>query len=129
MSEEVQRMFAEVLAQRLGLQGDESNYAPAGNPIKAALALSLMQQFHSKSHDEGSVTIRRVAKIVGACPRCLGDDAACPHCEGEGQPGSRLPDRTALLEWIAPSLHRAGLRVSARKPATRRSQPIGRESQ
>jgi hypothetical protein len=125
MTEEVQKMFAEVLAQRLGLQGDETSQAPAGDPLKTVLALSLMQQFNSRSHDGETVMIRRVAAIVGACPRCLGDDAACAHCEGEGQPGYRAPDRTALLEWVAPALHRAGLRVSARKSTTRRPQPFG----
>jgi hypothetical protein len=127
MSEDVERMFAEVLAQRFGLQGDESS-AP-GDPIKTVLALSLMQHFRSKPQDDGTVTIRRVAAIVGACPRCLGDDVACEVCEGAGQPGYRAPDRTALLEWIATPLHRLGLRVSARKSTTRRSQPFGGSSQ
>lgn len=114
MTEEVEKMFAEVLAQRLGLQGSETSHAPAGDQIKAALALSLMQHFHSKPpHDGEAVTIRRVAAIVGACPRCLGDDASCAQCAGKGQPGCRAPDRTALLEWIARPLHRLGLRVSA----------------
>ena len=125
MTADVQRMFAEVLAQRLGLQDDEPGHSPDSNPLKAALALSLMQQLRSTPQDGGSVTIRRVAAIVGACPRCLGDDVACAVCEGGGQPGSRAPDRTALLEWIALPLHRLGLRVSARKSTTRRSQPFG----
>ena len=125
MSEDVERMFAEVLAQKFGLHGDESSQAPAGDPMKTVLALSLMQHFRSKPHDDGTVTIRRVAAIVGACPRCLGDDVACTVCEGGGQPGYRAPDRSALLEWIAPPLHRLGLRVSARKSTTRRSQPFG----
>lgn len=125
MTEHVERMFAEVLAQRLGLDGAESAAAPDGNQIKAALALSLMQQFRSKPQGGESLAIRRVAAIVGACPRCLGDDLACPHCEGQGQPGSRTPDRAALLEWIEPPLQRLGLRVSARKASPRRSQPTG----
>ena len=130
MTEDVGRMFAEVLAQRLGLQGGEASDAQPGDPIKAALALSLMQHFRATPHDdESTTTIRRVAAIVGACPRCLGDDVACGHCEGQGQPGSRAPDRAALLEWIGPPLHRLGLRVSARKSATRRSQPFGGQSQ
>jgi hypothetical protein len=125
MSEDVERMFAEVLAQRLGREGDESSQAPVGDPIKTVLALSLMQHFRSQPQDDGTVTIRRVAAIVGACPRCLGDDVACEVCEGAGQPGYRAPDRTALLEWIAAPLQRLGLRVSARKSTTSRSQPFG----
>jgi hypothetical protein len=129
MSEDVERMFTELLAQRLGLQGDDAAPAPAGNPLKAALALSLMQRFQSPSQDTGTVLIRRVAAIVGACPRCLGEDLACAHCEGQGQPGYRAPHREALLEWVAAPLHRLGLRVSARGSRSKSSQPIGRESQ
>jgi hypothetical protein len=129
MSEDVERMFAEVLAQRLGLQGDDASQAPAGGPIKAALALSLMQHLQSQSQGAGPILIRRVAAIVGACPRCLGDDMACAHCEGQGQPGYRAPHREALLEWIAAPLHRLGLHVTARKSGRKSSSPMGRESQ
>jgi hypothetical protein len=45
-----------------------------------------MQHFRATPHDDESTTIRRVAAIVGACPRCLGDDVACGHCEGQGSP-------------------------------------------
>jgi hypothetical protein len=129
MSEDVERMFAEVLAQRLGLQGEEASPSAAANPLKAALALSLMQRLQSRPAETGSVLVRRVAAIVGACARCLGEDAACAHCEGQGQPGYRAPHRDALLEWIAGPLHRLGLHVSARKPRSKSSLPIGRESQ
>jgi hypothetical protein len=122
-------MLAEVLAQRLGLQGDDAAQSAPANPIKAALALSLMQQFQSQSHDAGPVVVRRVAAIVGACPRCLGDDPACARCEGQGQPGYRAPHREALLEWIAAPLHRLGLHVTERKSRRKSSSPMGRESQ
>jgi hypothetical protein len=129
MSEDVERMVAEVLAQRLGLHGDDGSQAPSGNPIKAALALSLMQHFQSQSQDGGSVLIRRVAAIVGACPRCLGEDMACALCEGQGQPGFRAPHRDAFLEWIATPLQSLGLQVSARKSRAKPSPLIGRYSQ
>ena len=125
MTEHVERMFAEVLAQRLGLDGGDTTPADEGNQLKTALALSLMQQLRSRPHDGAPATLRRVAAILGACPRCLGDDPACSHCEGQGQPGTRTPDRTALLEWLGPPLQRLGLRISARKTSTRRPQPMG----
>ena len=125
MTEQVERMFAEVLAQRLGLDGTNPAQAGDGSQLETALALSLMQQFRSPPDDEASMTIRRVAAMVGACPRCLGDDLACSHCKGRGQPGSRTPDRTALLEWLEAPLQRLGLRISTPKSSTRRSQPSG----
>lgn len=125
MTEHVERMFAEVLAQRLGLDSGETRQADDSHQLKTALALSLMQQMQSRPPDNASVIIRRVAAILGACPRCLGDDPACSHCEGQGQPGTRTPDRTALLQWLDVPLQRLGLRISARKSSTRRTEPMG----
>jgi hypothetical protein len=125
MTEQVERMFAEVLAQRLGLESGDTVQAEDGNQLKTALALSLMQQMQSRRPDGASIIIRRVAAILGACPRCLGDNPACSHCEGQGQPGTRTPDRTALLQWLDLPLQRLGLRISARKTSTSRSQPMG----
>jgi len=125
MTEHVERMFAEVLAQRLGLDGGNTPQADDSNQLKTALTLALMQQMQSRPADGTSVTIRRVAAILGACPRCLGDNPACSHCEGQGQPGTRTPDRTALLQWLDVPLQRLGLRISARKTSTRRTQPMG----
>jgi hypothetical protein len=128
MTEEIQRMVAEMLAQRLGLQGGEIPITPGGDPIMAAVALSLMKRTRSR-RDEEVVTIRRVATIVGACPRCLGDDASCAECAGKGQPGYGPPDQTALLQWIAPPLRRLGLRVSARRRQPREHNQVGGNSQ
>ena len=114
MTDNAERMFAEVLAQRLGLQDGEPTQVPAGNPIKAMLALSLMNHLRGRTDGTEALTIRRVAAMVGACPRCLGDDASCEKCAGRGQPGYRVPDRAALLQWIARPLRRLGLRVTAR---------------
>ncbi|HEX7283510.1 MAG TPA: hypothetical protein VF239_15745 [Vicinamibacterales bacterium] len=125
MTEQVERMFAEVLAQRLGLDGGETPEADDSNQLKTALVLSLMQQMQSRPPDNASVIIRRVAAILGACPRCLGDNPACSHCEGQGRPGTRTPDRTALLQWLDVPLQRLGLRISARKTSTTRTQPMG----
>lgn len=124
MTEEIERMVAEMLAQRLGLQGGEPPITPGGDPIMAAVALSLMKRTRSR-RDEEVVAIRRVAAIVGACPRCLGDDASCAQCAGKGRPGYSAPDKTALLEWITPPLQRLGLCVSARRRQPREHNQVG----
>ena len=124
MTEDVQRMVTEMLAQRLGLQGGEVPLSAGGDQIMAAVALSLMNRTRSRRGEEGAA-IRRVAAIVGACPRCLGEDAACAECAGRGKPGYGAPDREALLEWIAGPLHRLGLRVSARRRQPREHNQVG----
>jgi hypothetical protein len=124
MTEEMEQMVTELLAQRLGLQGGEVGAAPGGDPIMAAVALSLMKRTRSR-RDEGVATIRRVAAIVGACPRCLGEDASCAGCGGKGQPGYGAPDKAALLAWITPPLRRLGLCVSARRRQPREHNPVG----
>ena len=128
MTEDVQRLVTEMLAQRLGLQGAEMPATPGGDQLMTAVALSLMNRSRSRRGEEG-VTIRRVAAIVGACPRCLGDDAACAECAGRGKPGYRAPDRETLLEWIAEPLHRLGLRISARRRQRREDNQVGGYSQ
>jgi hypothetical protein len=128
MTEGIERMVAEMLAQRLGLQGSDMPIAPGGDPIMAAVALSLMKRTRSK-RDEEVVTIRRIAAIVGACQRCLGDDASCAECAGKGRPGYSPPDKTALLEWSTPPLRRLGLCVSARRRQPREHNQVGGYSQ
>lgn len=114
MTEEAERMVAEMLAQRLGLQGGEVPNVLGGDPIMAAVALSLMNRTRPERRDDEAARIRRVASIIGACPRCLGEEAGCPECAGKGKPGYRAPNREALLGWIARPLRRLGLCVSAR---------------
>jgi hypothetical protein len=119
MTEQAQRMVAEVLAQRLGIQCEEMPEV-GGDPIMLAVALSLMKRFPSDRRDNeadrirnnpDAVRIRRVAATVGACPRCLGDDASCVECAGQGKPGYRAANPAALLAWITPPLRRLGLCV------------------
>lgn len=64
-----------------------------------------------------------VGRVLGACPACWGLDHFCRQCLGAGTPGSQEPDVDALVDWIAPALHRAGLTVSTTRPAT---EQIGR---
>lgn len=129
MTEDTERMVAEVLAQRLGLQGGEMPNVLGGDPLMAAVALSLMNRSRSERRDEETARIRRVAAIVGACPRCLGDDAACAECAGKGKPGYRAPNREALLEWIARPLRRLGLCLSVRNRQRGEHNHAGGDSQ
>lgn len=59
-----------------------------------------------------------VARVLGACPVCWGLDHFCRQCLGSGTPGSQDPDIDALVEWISPALHRAGLTLHMTRPAT-----------
>ena len=58
-----------------------------------------------------------VARVLGACPACWGLDRFCRRCLGAGTPGSDEPDINALIDWVAPALHRAGVTVSTLRPA------------
>jgi hypothetical protein len=55
-----------------------------------------------------------VAKVLGACSSCWGLNLVCPRCLGSGGPGSQPPDINALVNWITPALHRAGLTTTKR---------------
>lgn len=118
MSDETEKMVADALAQRFGIPAGEMSNAMGDNSLMTALALSLISRPRRERGDEDDLKIRRVAMvamIVGACPRCLGDDAACAECSGKGKPGYRIPNKEALLSWIARPLRRLGLCVEARR--------------
>lgn len=114
MNDEAEKMVADALAQRFGIPAGEMPNAMGENPLVTALALSLITRRRERG-DEDDSKVRRVAMIVGACPRCLGDDAACAECSGKGKPGYRIPNKEALLSWIARPLRRLGLCVEARR--------------
>lgn len=110
MTSEAARLVAGVLARRLGIESDELVATLGDNPLGAAMALSLMEQTGSARPDP-ALTVRAVARMVGGCPLCLGEDGACDECNGAGQPGFRTPDTEALVRWITPPLRRMGLCV------------------
>lgn len=114
MNPAAQRMVAEVLGRQLGIDAGELTTALGADPIAAAFALSMMGQCRPpKQEADATERLFRVAAVVGACPSCLGEDPLCVECQGDGRPGSRMPDREALLAWIALPLRRAGLCVTA----------------
>lgn len=53
-----------------------------------------------------------VAQLTGACSQCWGIAPGCANCAGRGGPGYDLPEVDDLVDWIAPALRRAGLRVT-----------------
>lgn len=45
-----------------------------------------------------------LAGAVGACPECWGEDPDCEFCEGDGGPGSFLPEQDSFDEFVKPVL-------------------------
>ena len=109
MNAENTRTIAGILAQRLGVEPDVIE------------ALSLLQRPNQETCDPAE-TVRFVAKLVGACPICLGEDTMCLECGGKGGPGWRDPDAAALVAWLAPTLRRLGLCIGRPRRETRRTQ-------
>lgn len=113
------RIVAELVAKRLGGEATELEAALGDDPIAAAIALSMAGQDRSGARGDPAGVVRYVASIVGGCPICLGVDNTCGECEGKGAPGSRSPDREALLEWLDRPLRRLGLCVGKLRPGAR----------
>ncbi|SEO53005.1 hypothetical protein SAMN02990966_02199 [Rhodospirillales bacterium URHD0017] len=109
-----QRMVTELLARQLGIDVGELDTAVGDDPMAAFVALSIAGQPRAAAPggDSAGERLARVAVMVGACSLCLGEEPACLECGGVGRPGSRAPDREALLRWIRPSLRRVDLCLS-----------------
>jgi hypothetical protein len=120
MNAENTRTIAGILAQRLGVEPDVIEGTLAEKPL-AAVALSLLQRPNQETCDPAE-TVRFVAKLVGACPICLGEDTMCLECGGKGGPGWCDPDAAALVAWLAPTLRRLGLCIGRPRRKTRRAQ-------
>jgi hypothetical protein len=48
-----------------------------------------------------------VARAIGACYLCFGEDALCAECGGRGKPGSLVPEPAAFRQYVLPALRRA----------------------
>ena len=114
MTAAAQRMVTELLARQLGIDAGELDQSVGGDPMAAFVAMSIMGQTRAAATtgDSAEERLARVAVMVGACALCLGEDPACLECSGRGRPGSRAPDREALVRWIRPSLRRIDLCLS-----------------
>jgi hypothetical protein len=111
MTAAAQRMVTELLARQLGVDVGELGPGVGDDPMAAFVALSIIGQPRATATngDSAEERLARVAVMVGACALCLGEDPACLECNGRGRPGSRAPDREALVRWIRPSLRRVDL--------------------
>lgn len=47
-----------------------------------------------------------LAAALGMCPNCCGEDEACEVCQGNGVPGSYVPDRDAFTTYVLPAIRR-----------------------
>lgn len=117
MTAETARTIAGVLAERLGVEPEHMEATLTGDPLAAALALSMMQRPSKEDACDRAAIVRFVASLVGACPICLGENPGCLDCGGSGTPGSRAPNETALLAWISRPLRRLGLCVGRPRQA------------
>jgi hypothetical protein len=111
MSTETARLVAGVLARRLGIEAGEFEATLAENPLGAVVALSMMDSTRQAATPDPGSALSFVARMVGACDACLGEDAECTACQGLGKPGTRAADTDALIRWISVPLHQAGLCV------------------
>jgi len=98
MNAESTRTIAGILAQRLGVEPDVIEGTLAEKPLAAAVALSLLQRPNQETCDPAE-TVRFVAKLVGACPICLGEDTMCLECGGKGGPGWRDHRQPHPYRW------------------------------
>ena len=111
MTTETARLVAGVLARRLGIESAEFETTLADNPLGAILALSMQDPSRQAEARGPARTLSLVARMVGACEACLGEDEACGSCHGLGKPGTRAADTDSLIRWISLPLHQAGLCV------------------
>ncbi len=44
----------------------------------------------------------QLAAALGACPDCWGEDRKCENCQGNGFPGSCLPDKNLFKRIVKP---------------------------
>lgn len=113
---EAARLVAEVLARRLGVGAESIPPRLTDTPVGAAMALSFLDSAPPAARVDAAEIVQLVARMTGACPVCLGLDAACGDCQGRRGPGARVPDADVLVKWIAPALDRVGLCVGRPKP-------------
>lgn len=45
-----------------------------------------------------------IAKAIGACKECFGEDRNCKECFGTGKPGNNVPDFIMFNKYIQPAI-------------------------
>jgi hypothetical protein len=111
MTAETARTIAGALAERLGVEPEHIEATLTQDPLAAALALSMIPPAAKEESADTAAIVRFVASLIGACSICLGENPGCLDCGGNGTPGSRTPNETALVAWISRPLRRLGLCV------------------
>jgi hypothetical protein len=67
----------------------------------SAIALRLEEDLND-ALDE----LEDLAKALGACIECWGEDKRCPTCRGRGVPGYQEPDRALFNQLVLPALQK-----------------------
>lgn len=47
-----------------------------------------------------------LAKAIGACVECFGENKDCPDCFGTGKPGTNVPDFILFNKYINPAIQK-----------------------
>lgn len=47
-----------------------------------------------------------LAKAIGACVECFGNNIDCPECFGTGKPGSNIPDFILFNKYVNPAIQK-----------------------
>lgn len=118
MTTETARLVAGVLARRLGIEPGELQSSITENPLGAVVALSMMEPARQAERISAADVVAFIARMVGACDACLGEDAECAACHGLGKPGTCAADTESLVRWISVPLHQAGLCVGRPRSTT-----------
>lgn len=70
---------------------------------KMQVGRARMEQDLNDTLDE----LEELAKALGACTECWGEDSRCPQCHGKGRSGFREPDRSLFDRLVYPALRKA----------------------
>ncbi|ESU22310.1 hypothetical protein FEDK69T_22930 [Flavobacterium enshiense DK69] len=47
-----------------------------------------------------------LAKAIGACKECFGENKECPECFGSGKSGTNVPDFILYNKYVSPAIQR-----------------------
>ena len=47
-----------------------------------------------------------LAKAIGACTECFGENSDCPECFGTGKPGTNIPDFILFNKYVNPAIQK-----------------------
>lgn len=59
-----------------------------------------------KERAQLEATEAEMARALGACVQCWGEDPYCPDCQGQGSAGSQIPNAELFERLVLPALRR-----------------------